>query len=104
MTPDIQKARREQIRWIIMLTLQNSRPVETHEAVVLQVLQGIYADCTPLEVRRELDYLGDRELVCLKKRPDNVWLADLTRHGVDVVEYTVDVDPGIARPAKYWAG
>lgn len=104
MTPDLQKARREQMRWIILLTLQNSRPVEIHEAVVLQVLQGIYPDATALEVRRELDYLADRELVCLNKRPDGVWLADLTRHGVDVVEYTVDVEPGIARPAKYWAG
>ena len=27
--------------------------------------------------------------------------ADLTRHGVDVAEYTVDCEPGIARPAKY---
>lgn len=104
MTPDLQKARREQMRWIILLTLQNSRPVEIHEAVVLQVLQGIYADATALEVRREMDYLADRGLVCLNKRPEGVWLADLTRHGVDVVEYTVDVEPGIARPAKYWAG
>lgn len=104
MTPDIQRARREQVRWIIMLTLQNSRPIEIHEAAVLQVLQSIYIDCTALEVRREMDYLADRELVRIKKRPDNVWLAELTRHGVDVVEYTVDVEPGIARPPKYWAG
>jgi hypothetical protein len=102
MTPDIQKARRESLRWLILLTLQNSRPVAMHEAVVLQVLQTIYPDASPLEVRRELDYLGDRELVCIDKKPDGQWFADLTRHGVDVAEYTVDVEPGIARPAKYW--
>ena len=32
------------------------------------------------------------------------WFADLTRYGVDVAEYTVDCQPGVARPAKYWAG
>jgi hypothetical protein len=26
----------------------------------------------------------------------------LTRIGIDVVEYTVECDPGIARPKKYW--
>ena len=28
--------------------------------------------------------------------------ARLARHGVDVSEYTVDCEPGVARPAKYW--
>lgn len=104
MTPDIQKTRREMLRWLILLTLQNSRPVAMHESALLQVLQAIYPDVTPMEARREQDYLSDRELVCITKRPDNVWFSDLTRHGVDVVEYTVDVEPGIARPPKYWAG
>ena len=34
------------------------------------------------------------------------WLVILTlnnaRDGVDVAEYTVAVEPGIARPARYW--
>ena len=30
------------------------------------------------------------------------WFADLTRFGTDVAEYTIDCDPGIARPQKYW--
>ena len=30
------------------------------------------------------------------------WHAELTRYGVDVAEYTIDCEPGIARPAKYW--
>jgi len=30
------------------------------------------------------------------------WFGKLTREGVDVVEYTVLCDPGIARPRKYW--
>ena len=25
-----------------------------------------------------------------------------SRYGVDIAEYTIDCEPGIARPAKYW--
>ena len=96
------KALRESMRWYILLTLNNARPVDPHEAVVLSTIQGIYPDATPLELRRELDYLADRKLVELRKEPSGRWFADLTRYGVDVAEYTVDCDPGIARPAKYW--
>lgn len=104
MNIDHAKARRESMRWSILLTLNNARPIPTHESLVLSTVQGIYPDATALEVRRELDYLHDRLLVEVKKEPSGVWTADLTALGVDVAEYTVDVHPGIARPAKYWAG
>ena len=51
----------------------------------------------------QLDYLADRSLVELKKEPSGRWFADVTRYGVDIAEYTVDCQPGIARPVKYWA-
>ena len=56
----------------------------------------------PTELRRELDYLSDRRLVDLAKQPIGIWYADLTRLGVDIAEYTIDCQPGIARPEKYW--
>lgn len=96
------KARRESMRWNIILTLNNARPIGAHEHLVLTTVQGVLPDATPLELRRELDYLCDRELVALRKDPSGPWFADLTRFGVDVAEYTVDCDPGIARPARYW--
>mgnify|MGYP001545547082 CR=1 FL=1 len=99
---DMAKARRESIRWTILLILNNARPVLTHENLVLTTMQGIFADATANEMRRELDYLEERELVKIKREPSGVWLAELTRLGVDVAEYTVDVEPGIARPAKFW--
>lgn len=99
---DMAKIRREHIRWNILLTLNNARPIGAHEEVVLSVIQAIYRDATHLELRRELDYLADRELVDLRKEPSGRWFADLTRYGVDVAEYTVVCDPGIARPEKYW--
>lgn len=104
MTIDQAKVRRENMRWQILLTLNNARPIGAYEEVVLSVVQAMYPDATPLEVRRELDYLADRDLVDLRKEPSGRWFADLTRYGIDVAEYTVDVDPGIARPVKYWGG
>jgi hypothetical protein len=65
-------------------------------------VQGEYGDATPLELRRELDYLSDRKLVELRKEPTGRWFADLTRYGVDICEYNIDCEPGIARPEKYW--
>ena len=99
---DHSKVRRESLRWLILLTLNNARPMGAQEGPILSVAQSVYPDATQLEVRRELDYLHGRELVQLVKSPSGPWHAQLSRHGVDVAEYTVDCEPGIARPAKYW--
>lgn len=99
---DPHKIRRETMRWNILLTLYNARPVGAYEELVLATMHGMFLDASALEVRRELDYLADRELARLVKEPGGRWFADLKRHGVDMVEYTVDCDPGIGRPAKYW--
>jgi len=99
---DNAKVRRESMRWNILLILNNARPVGAYEELVLATLQSIYPAATALEVRRELDYLADRRLVDVKREPSGRWFADLARYGIDVAEYTVDCDPGIARPQKYW--
>ena len=99
---DHTRLRREALRWLALLTLNNARPIGAYEGLVLSVAQSEYPDASPLELRRELDYLHGRELVQLDKQPSGRWHADLTRHGVDVAEYTVDCEPGIGRPAKYW--
>ena len=102
MNIDPAKTRRESMRWLVMLTLNTSRPIDPHEAVVLSTVQGMYPDATALELRRELDYLSDRSLVTIDKTPSGPWVAGLTSLGVDIAEYTVDCRPGIARPVKYW--
>lgn len=99
---DPNKARREHLRWLIILTLNNARPIGAFEGPILSVAQSEYPDATAHELRRELDYLGDRKLVAVAKKPDGRWFGELTRYGVDVAEYTVDCEPGIARPEKYW--
>jgi len=104
MHPQIDHARirREGLRWLILLTLNNARPIGAYEGLVLSVARSEYPDATELELRRELDYLHDRELVKVDKQPNGRWHCELTRIGVDVAEYTVPCEPGIARPEKYW--
>ncbi len=99
---DLTKSRREALRWLIVLTLNNARPIGAFEGPILAVARSEYPDATPLELRRELDYLFNRELIALRKDPDGKWFAELTRYGIDVAEYTVSCEPGVARPVKYW--
>lgn len=99
---DVTRVRREDLRWQLLLTLNNARPLGTFEEVLLSVARAVYPDATHIEIRRELDYLEHRALVRIDRRPDGRWHADLTREGIDIAEYTSDCQPGIARPAKYW--
>ena len=98
MSVDIEKARREEARWRILKGLDAGRPYPVSEAVLLRLLTDLAFPCTPLDLRRELDYLRDRKLVAVTGEADNDWRAELTRYGVDVVEYTIPCEPGIARP------
>lgn len=98
---DMQKLRREFIRWMLLITLNNARASGgASESLLLQVVQSEYADCTGFELRAEMDYLDARELIVIHRWPDGHWVGDITRVGIDLVEYTVDCDPGIARPKK----
>lgn len=100
--PDIEKIRREGIRWNLLNCLQKARPYTTSEVFLVSVMRTLWPDVTPMEVRRELDYLASRELVEINKTPHGAWFADITRHGTDIAEYTVDVSAGIDRPLKLW--
>ena len=100
---DIAKARREGLRWNLLATLHKASPYTSSEVFLLDVMRGIYPEVTALDVRRELDYLFDRDLIQLNKTPAGTWFADIDRYGTDLVEYSVECDPGIARPVKYWA-
>ena len=91
------------MRWNIINTLNKARPHTTSEVFLVDVMRGIYHQVTALELRQQLEYLSDRKLVALVKQPSGRWFADLTRLGVDIAEYTIDCQPGIARPEKYWS-
>ena len=97
-----EKYRREGMRWHLINTLNKARPYTSSEVFLLDVMRGIYPDVTTLELRQQLEYLQDRHLIELTKQPSGMWFADLNRLGVDVAEYTIDCQAGIARPEKYW--
>lgn len=98
---DPAKARREGLRWNILKLLHMAAPYTSNESFVLDTMRGIYPDASQDEVRKHLDYLDDRGLINLKKEPSGTWFANIDRYGTDIVEYSVDCDPGIARPPRY---
>lgn len=99
---DMEQIRRGTIRWNILVAVNSGRPELVAEPLILSAIQSIPVQCTAMELRREMDYLEARALIALTRNEGAPWTVDLTRDGVDVVEYTVQCDPGIARPKKYW--
>ncbi|MGO1000850.1 hypothetical protein [Lysobacter sp. CA196] len=102
MAIDHAKVRREGLRWLILSVLDRGRPVGAPEEMIFDIARDMYSDTSQMEVRRELDYLEDRGLVEIERKPIGRWHAALTHQGVDCVEYASECGPGIARPPKYW--
>ena len=99
---DMEKARREALRWLILQALNAAQPVGAAETIIKNAIESVVLDVTVMEIRKELDYLAERDLVAITNRDTPVWFAKINRHGIDIVEYTVECHPGIARPKKYW--
>lgn len=97
---DIEREQREEMRWRALVVLNAGRPKPVSESLILRVLTDVALPATPHSLRRELDYLEHRQLIRITNREKPVWMCELTRLGVDVVEYTVACDPGIARPEQ----
>jgi hypothetical protein len=98
---DLARARREEIRWMILRALDAARPVGTTEIIIMKAMEPVCPDITLIEIRRELDYLADRELITVMNTDLPVWFAKINRHGIDIVDYTVPCHPGIARPRRW---
>lgn len=98
---DPEKSHRETLRWLVLLTLNAARPLGAGETLIIDTVRQAIPNCPPRELHAELDYLMERELIHLDGRDSPQWRAKLTRAGVDVAEYTVPCEPGIARPPKY---
>ena len=98
MTIDHPRIRREAMRWYLIVAANVSRPHGIYVEGMLPVVQAVYADATEHEVKRELDYLEGRDLVKVKRDGMDRWYVQLTRHGIDLAEYTSVLEPGIARP------
>ena len=91
------KIRRESIRWLIISALDNLRPNEAHELMLLPIVKTIFNDVSNTELRREVDYLQKRRVVNIQKSSHG-WIIELSALGIDIFEYTVSCRAGIARP------
>ncbi|HYW05021.1 MAG TPA: hypothetical protein VFA86_13885 [Gammaproteobacteria bacterium] len=98
----LDKTRREVLRWRILQTCNIGRPWPVSEDILHQTVAGADMPVTAFDVRKELDYLEGRGLVVIEGRGTPQWSSKLTRYGVDLAEYAIDCEPGIARPQKYW--
>jgi hypothetical protein len=97
---DMERARREELRWVLLRALYAAQEIGTSETILRKAIEDVIRDVTDIEIRRALDYLTERELIAVeRKRP--VWFAKINNHGIDFVEYTVDAHPGIARPNRW---
>ena len=99
---DFARHRRETIRWIMLLALNNSRPIRAAEKLLLDVVADSFTDTSQQEIRRELMFIEGMNLVDVTRHPSGKWFAELTAQGVNVIEYSVECPIGIARPEKYW--
>ncbi len=95
---DMAKTRREDMRWHLLSAVNLSRPVGIYTEPLLAIVRAVYPDATHQEVRVNLDYLEEREMVRISKDPLDRWMVDLTRTGIDFVEYNIDAQPGVSRP------
>ncbi len=86
------------LRWTILRTLMVGGHIGATDQMCLDVARAEYLGVTIERVRTELDYLAERKLVEIEKSELRAWRAKLTRHGRDVVDYEIDVAPGIDRP------
>ena len=94
----VAQVRREAMRWHLLAVINLSRPQGMYTEALLPIIQSVYGDATEREIRRELDYLEERELLKITKDPLDRWMVELLRHGIDIVEYTIACEPGISRP------
>lgn len=91
---------REYVRWVILQTLHIAAPVGATESMLRSVVAA-EVPCTEQQIRQQLDYLESRRLISITGRDTaKPWRAEIERYGVDLVEYTVACEPGIARPTR----
>jgi hypothetical protein len=99
---DLEQKQKEEARWRILRILDSGRPVGANETLIFRVLHDVKIPFTLHQVRRELTYLRDLDLVEILDEETETWSAKLSPAGVDIVEYTAECPRGIARPNKYW--
>jgi len=100
MIPNLNRAKREELRWLVLRTLYAGQEIGVSETIIRNAVEPVIPDVTETEIRRAMDYLQERDLIAIERnRP--IWFAKINRVGIDLVEGTIECHPGIARP-KDW--
>jgi hypothetical protein len=100
---ELAQAQREVARWRVLQILHAGQPVGVNFAVIELALNDAKLKIGRDQLCAELDYLQEKSLLTIERGhyfDEDEVAARLTPVGVDVVEYTVECPPGIARPAK----
>lgn len=98
MIDSLSQAHIESLRWTILRTLMVGGHMGATETMCMDVARAEYIGVTPKRIRTEMDYLEKRKLIDIERSEIRPWRATLSRYGRDVVDYEVDVEPGITRP------
>lgn len=100
---DLEKNWRETARWRILKVLSAGAPWPVNEGLLQAALDDAAYRLSPAELRKQMVYLRDKELLVIHQQDQAVWLASLTSAGTDIVEYSAACPTGIARPAQWFA-
>ena len=90
------------MRWTILQAISYGGHLGASDEMILPALRLRWLDASLGELRNELDYLDRRCLVAIQRNEVRPWRCTLTRTGRDLVDYTIDCEPGIDRPLAYW--
>ena len=97
MDKTMQTARRELLRWRILGAVYQDRLHPMGDELIVNTMRSRLV-ATIGEVRGELTYLEQRKLIKVVSKQSDHWAVALTWTGIDLIEYTIPVEPGIARP------
>lgn len=95
---NLEKFRREEIRWRILRIADAGRPIGVTETQTYRVLHDCGFVLGPAELRREVEYLKTKDLIEFALKKDGTWWLKLTAVGIDFVEYATPDLLGIDRP------
>ncbi len=85
-------SRRESVRGIIVNGLKLDPSNALSDVMIQSMLNGYGENMTNLQVRNELYYLEDKQLIEIKRKNRNVWFAKLNSRGVDFIEGRLEID------------
>ena len=97
---EIELSRKRMARYRILKILDASDPTPCGEGLIRMTLPDCDLPLSPNEIRKEIQYLGDKGYVKIEK-PEGErhhWLVRILPKGTDYLEDQKISDPGIARP------